>query len=101
MVKSTLKTMIVSNTKTNKLIVLLFCHKLNPTQTVPTIVDHGFALRESRVIIQYLYNRANSELYPSDPKKRAIVDRMLQFDLGTLNSLRKKQAQKMKRRIKS
>ncbi|RWS00838.1 glutathione S-transferase 1: isoform D-like protein [Dinothrombium tinctorium] len=79
--------------------------KINPTHTIPTITDDGFALWErqvyllalalyskcsafnrSRTILRYLVNRyaADSDLYPNDPKKRAIVDRMLDFDLGTL-----------------
>ena len=53
--------------------------KLNPAKLVPTIVDNGFALGESRAIITYLVNQyaPGHKLYPADPKKRAQIDRVL------------------------
>ena len=40
----------------------------------------------SRAIMCYLANKyaPNSSLYPSDPQRRAVVDRVLQWDLGVL-----------------
>ncbi|RWS06733.1 glutathione S-transferase 1-1-like protein [Dinothrombium tinctorium] len=60
--------------------------KINPAHILPTIVDDGFALWESRAINRYLLNQyaPSNDLYPNDLKKRAIVDRMLDFDLGSL-----------------
>ncbi|CAI6368514.1 unnamed protein product [Macrosiphum euphorbiae] len=66
--------------------------QLNPQHTIPTIVDNGFVLSESRAICKYLVEKYGSatgpyskeQLYPKDLQKRATIDHRIDFDLGSL-----------------
>lgn len=52
---------------------------INPLHQVPVYTENGFVVTESRAIICYLASVTN-KFYPSDPKKRSIVDSRLFFD---------------------
>jgi len=62
--------------------------KINPQHCVPTMVDNstGLTMWESRAILAYLVNKyaPGHKLYPADAVKRAEVDRLRYFDIGTL-----------------
>lgn len=56
--------------------------KLNPVSKIPIITDGDFVVTESRAILAYLVNsrKPGSDLYPTDPKARALVDQRLYYD---------------------
>ena len=59
---------------------------MNPNGRVPTLVDGDFVLWESNSVMRYLcmaYGPA-SPIYPNEPKRRAGVDRWLDWTLSTL-----------------
>lgn len=59
--------------------------KVNPLKKIPVLVDGDLVVTESRAILAYLVNlkRPGDALYPTDPKKRAIIDSRLYYD-GTV-----------------
>jgi glutathione S-transferase len=62
--------------------------KMNPLHRIPTLDDDGFYLYESRAVMQYLaneYGRGDSGIYPTNPRARYLVDKMLMFDQGDLH----------------
>lgn len=56
--------------------------KVNPDAKVPFLVDGDLGLGESRAIMAYLVNsrKPGNDLYPSEPKARALVDQRLYYD---------------------
>jgi len=63
---------------------------MNPNARVPTLVDGDFVLWESNSVMRYLamaYGQGSdqrSPIYPIDPKRRAAVDRWLDWTLSTM-----------------
>ena len=55
--------------------------KLNPAGKIPVIVDGDFVLSESGAIIKYLCDKNKSSYYPSDLKRRAIVDQWIDYSI--------------------
>lgn len=57
--------------------------QLNPQKEIPVLDDNGFLLGESIAIMQYLCEQyaSDSSLYPKEPKKRAIVNHRLNFNM--------------------
>ena len=59
---------------------------MNPNGRVPTLVDGDFVLWESNSIMRYLAlaYRPGLPIYPDAPKRRAAVDRWLDWTLSTM-----------------
>ena len=58
---------------------------LNPNGLVPTIVDDGFILWESNVIVRYLAAKYSSgKLYPTDLQHRAGAERWMDWQQTTV-----------------
>ena len=58
---------------------------LNPNGFVPVIIDDGFVLWESGAILRYLAEKVGSDLWPADPRERALVDQWLTWQASELN----------------
>jgi glutathione S-transferase len=59
----------------------------NPNALVPVIVDGGFVLWESNTIIRYLANKWTArELLPVDPRRRAEVDKWIDWQATEFNN---------------
>lgn len=59
---------------------------LNPNARVPTLVDGDYVLWESNSIMRYLcmaYGKSTT-IYPQEPRRRAAVDRWLDWTLSTV-----------------
>jgi glutathione S-transferase len=58
---------------------------MNPNGLVPTIDDDGFVLWESNTVLRYLAaTRGADGLYPTEPTRRADVERWMDWNLSTL-----------------
>jgi glutathione S-transferase len=57
----------------------------NPTGLVPLISDDGFDLWESNTIVRYLAARYGAgSLWPEDPGPRALSEKWMDYQLGTV-----------------
>jgi glutathione S-transferase len=52
---------------------------INPNRQVPVLEDGDFRLTESSAILKYLADKAGSPAYPSDLRKRARVNEMMDW----------------------
>lgn len=58
---------------------------LNPNGRIPLLVEDDYSLWESNSIMRYLaLAHEGEEIYPIDPKLRALVERWLDWSLSTL-----------------
>lgn len=59
--------------------------EMNPNGLVPTVSDDGLVLWESNTIVRYLAAKyAENTLLPEDVAQRALAEKWMDFQLGTL-----------------
>ncbi|HEX4583339.1 MAG TPA: glutathione S-transferase family protein [Burkholderiaceae bacterium] len=59
--------------------------RFNPNGTVPTLVDGNLVIWESNTIVRYLCNKfPKSPLYPADAVQRALAERWMDWQLGSV-----------------
>ncbi|XP_059051863.1 glutathione S-transferase 1-like [Achroia grisella] len=60
--------------------------QINPQHTIPTLKDDDFIVWDSHAICGYLATKYGKDdsFYPTDLKKRAIIEQRLHFDSGIL-----------------
>lgn len=60
--------------------------KMNPQHCVPTLQDGDLTVWESRAIMTYLIDAKapGNTMYPTDVSRRARINQMLYFDMGTM-----------------
>lgn len=60
--------------------------KLNPNGLVPVVIDDGFVLWESGAILRYLCEaHGGAVLWPADPRRRAIADQWLTWQVAEMH----------------
>ncbi|MBK0065143.1 MULTISPECIES: glutathione S-transferase family protein [unclassified Acinetobacter] len=59
----------------------------NPNATIPVLIDDDFVLWQSNSILRYLANAyVGEKLYPTDPRKRALIDQWIDWQGIELNN---------------
>ncbi|MDF1747969.1 MAG: glutathione S-transferase N-terminal domain-containing protein [Alphaproteobacteria bacterium] len=67
--------------------------KISPNNKIPAIIDpdgpggEPLALFESGAILTYLAEKTGSDLYPTNPRKRAITMQWLMFQMGGIGPM--------------
>jgi glutathione S-transferase len=61
---------------------------MNPNGLIPTLDDKGFILWESNAITRYIASKYRAEMmYPGDLKRRADIERWMEWGVGLSNAL--------------
>jgi glutathione S-transferase len=65
----------------------IYILQMNPQHNIPTLKDGDFVTNESKAIVGYIAGKYDKtgNLYPDDPKTRAMIDQRLYFHGGTFD----------------